>query len=131
MTDKYDLYVKNHVPVAPDYTITDLAAYTDQLLAIYQEEMLNLRVFRDKYINTSDNRKLLKQYLKQKVKLSNINSVLLLTQLPEKQDSISKQITELCTFAKKLHEREILLTMNIREITVILKRILQLKDRNL
>lgn len=128
-SEKYELYLSQHATKLKEYTFDDLATYTDQLLATYQEEMLSLRLFREKHINMNDNRQILKKHLNQSIKIENINTTVL--SLKDITKDTPKQIFDLYTLASKLHEREVLLNMNVREITVILKRLTYLKERNM
>ncbi len=119
-----DLYNAYLASVKKDnYTFSSLISYTDQLLAVSQEELATLRKFRDAHINTIENAHLLKKE-GYPVKSSVLATVVTIP-LSDGHPLYRVQI-----LAQKLQEREVLLNTNIREITAILKRFQQLKERN-
>jgi hypothetical protein len=108
----------------PDFTLAYLVNYTDQLLATYQEELIHLRDFRDNRLNTEANCILVKKQLSIRgVRPETVSSTLL------NAKNIPEKLEELCDLASAIHKDEVQLTMNIREMGVLTKRLILFKDR--
>jgi len=108
----------------PDFTLAYLVNYTDQLLATYQEELIHLRDFRDNRLNTEANCVLVKKQLSIRgVRPETVSSTLL------NAKNIPEKLEELRDLASAIHKDEVRLTMNIREMGVLTKRLILFKDR--
>jgi len=107
-----------------DFTLKNLVEYTDQLLATYQEELINLRAFRDNRLNTEANCVLVKKHLVVRgVRAETVSSTLL------NAKNIPDKLKEVYNLASDIHKDEVKLTMNIREMGVLTKRLFLFKER--
>lgn len=126
-SDKYTEYLQG-VRRDSRYTFGTLAGYADQLLAIYQEELIQLENFRDNKINTEENLKLLKQVVKTKgLEESDVYTKVMTVKADSKSQS---KLHDLYVLANKIREREELVKMMVREIEVIVKRTKYLEERS-
>lgn len=120
--DLYDAYLA--ATKKDTYTFGSLISYTDQILAVYQEELSTLKRFREAHINTAENSQMLKKEGYQ-IKQHAVNAAIITIPLVS-----GHPLGRVQMLAQKLHEREALINTNIREVTAILKRFQQLKERN-
>ena len=126
-SDKYTEYLQK-VRRDSRYTFGTLTEYADQLLAIYQEELIQLNSFRGTTINTDENLKLLKAVTKIKgLEPSDVYTKVMNVKADSKSHTL---LHNLYVLANKLREREELVKMMVREIEVIVKRTKYLHERS-
>lgn len=124
-SDQYTEYLQG-VHRDSRYTFNTLADYADQLLAIYQEELLYLDKYRETKINTEENLKLLTT----KTEELEPSDVYLRAMNVKVNSKKQTKLHELYVLVNKLREREELVKMMAREIEVIVKRTKYLQDRS-
>lgn len=126
-SDKYTEYLQG-VRRDSRYTFGTLTEYADQLLALYQEELIQLENFRENNINTDENLKLLKTVIKTKgVELDDVYNKVMTVKADSKTQT---KLHNLYVLANKIREREELVKMMAREIEVIVKRTKYLQERS-
>jgi len=110
------------------YTFSTLGTYADQLLAVFESELVIVKKYRDKYINTSENLRAIRS-LVSTVGLNScdVANTILSPTFPTTSDP---KLLDVIDFAKKLADRDLIVRMNIRELQVIVKRIHHLNERN-
>lgn len=126
-SEKYTEYLQG-VRRDSRYTFGTLNEYADQMLALYQEELIKLESFRETQINTEENLKLLKTAVKVKgLELSDVYIKVMTVKVDSKTQA---KLHNLYVLANKLREREELVKMMAREIEVIVKRTKYLQERS-
>lgn len=127
-SDKYNEYLQG-VRRDARYTFGTLTEYSNQLLAVYQEELLKLENFRDTHINTEENLKLLKTGMKTKgLEITDVYANVMTVKADSKANT---KLHDLYVLANKIREREELVKMMTREIEVIVKRTKYLEERSI
>lgn len=123
---KYNEYL-HEVSLTADhrYTFQTLSKHTDQILALYERELIILTEFRDKHVNNNENLKLLGKSAHGK-KITQVNQII----INKEYDSSNTQLTQLIELVNMLKLREINIQMNIRELGVIITRIQHMNSRN-
>lgn len=110
------------------YTFSALGTYADQLLAVYESELVVLKKYRDKYVNTSENLRAIKSLVSTVgLKPCDVAHTILLPTFPTTTD---QRLLDVIDFSAKLAAKEQAIRMNMRELEVIIKRIHHLNDRN-
>lgn len=126
-SEKYTEYLQG-VRRDSRYTFGTLNEYADQMLALYQEELIKLESFRETQINTEENLKLLKTAVK--VKGLELSDVYIKVMTVKADSKTQAKLHNLYVLANKLREREELVKMMAREIEVIVKRTKYLQERS-
>jgi hypothetical protein len=125
-SDKFTDYLQG-VRRDTRYTFDTLHEYADQLLAIYQEELIYIDNFRETNINTDENLKLLKT---NKIKISDQYDVYNKVMTVKADFKTQTKLHNLYVLSNKLREREELIKSMVREIEVIVKRTKYLQEKN-
>jgi len=127
---KYNEYI-HEVSLTADnrYTFPTLSTHADQILALYERELLMLEEFRTNNINTRENLRLLGIAMTIKGRTcADVNNMIVNREYDSAKTNA--QLNHIIELANMLRARELCVEMNIREIKVILTRIQHLVVRN-